>query len=307
MMNELKKKMIYYYLIFTFALVIAEWYLIQLLVIHLPEWMNLTETTGMLLETAALLISILLFALFAYGYYKKVKQSILQEVKRQAKERNMIFANIAHDLKNPISSVLGFARAMENGAVKEEEQQLILHTICEKTLQVDKMIQKLFQYAKLESEGYSLQCRSTDLCGLLREVLALQYSEIEGKNMELYIDIPDECVNREIDGAEFSRMLRNLISNAIKHNGDGTRLLVSLQQEKSNVKIVIADSGVEIPQQQRQTIFEPFQCSDESRVSKDGSGLGLAIARQIVHLHKGKIYIDDGIEGYTKGFVIELE
>ena len=306
MMNKLKKKIVYYYIIFTFVLMILEWYLFQLTMVHLPNWMSLSETESMILEFAAIMFSAILFVVFSYGYYRKVNQSILKEVKRQAKERNMLFANIAHDLKNPISSVLGFARALERGNVKEEEQQLVLHTICEKSLQVDEMIQKMFQYAKLETEGYALQCYDTDLCGVIREILALQYSEIEEKNMELDIAIPDGCVIKEIDAAEFSRVLRNLISNAIKHNEKGTRLLISLTQEKNKVKIIVADSGIPIPPEQSDTIFEPFQCSDESRVAKDGSGLGLAIVKQIVHLHKGKIYIDDKIEGYTKGFVIEL-
>lgn len=306
MMNELKKKIVYYYIIFTFVLVVLEWYVFQLVLVYVPKWMSLTGIGNMVLEFGAIMISVALFVVFSYGYYGKVSQSIRKEAKRQAKERNMLFANIAHDLKNPISSVLGFSRALESGAVKAEEQQLILHTICEKSLQVDEMIQKMFQYAKLEADGYSLQCQNTDLCGVLRQVLALQYSEIEEKNMNLDIDIPDGSVIKEIDVAEFSRVLQNLISNAIKHNEEGTKILVSLKKEKSIVKIMVADSGSVIPATQRQTIFEPFQCSDESRVAKDGSGLGLAIAKQIVHLHKGKIYVDDKIDGYTKGFVIEL-
>lgn len=306
MMNELKKKIVYYYIIFTFVLVILEWYLFQLMVVYLPKRMLLNETGKTMLELSAIMVSAVLFTIVAYGYYKKVNQSIIKETKRQAKERNMLFANIAHDLKNPISSVLGFARALESGAVKEEEQQTVLHTIGEKTLQVDEMIQKMFQYAKLEADGYLLQCQNTDLCKLIREVLALQYSEIEEKNMELDIDIPDKSVMKEIDVAEFSRVLRNLISNAIKHNENGTKIFVSLKENGNRVKIVVADSGIPIPPEQRQTIFEPFQCSDASRVAKDGSGLGLAIVRQIVQLHKGKIYIDDKIEEYTKGFVVEI-
>lgn len=306
MMNELKKKIVYYYIIVTFVLIVLEWYLFQFMIIYLPKWMSLSENASMILEFAAIMISGILFVGFSYGYYRKVKQIIIEESKKQAKERNMLFANIAHDLKNPISSVLGFARALESGTVKTEEQQLIFHTICEKALQVDEMIQKMFQYAKLEADGYSLQCKNTDLCGVLRQVLALQYSEMEEKNMNLDIDIPDGSVIKEIDVAEFSRVLQNLISNAIKHNEEGTKILVSLKKEKSMVKIIVADSGSAIPLAQRQTIFEPFQCSDESRVAKDGSGLGLAIAKQIVHLHKGKIYVDDKIDGYTKGFVIEL-
>ena len=68
----------------------------------------------------------------------------------------------------------------------------------------------------------------------------------------------------------------------------------------------VADMGSDILEAIKNDLFEPFKCSDTSRVSKDGSGLGLAITRRIVELHKGKIYVDTGISGYTKGFVIEL-
>ncbi len=306
MMYELKKKIVYYYIIFTAVLVILEWYLFQYALIKIPEVYSLTEGKAMIVEIIAILVSVMLFILFSYGYYKKVNESIIKESNKQANERNMLFANIAHDLKNPMSSVLGFARALENGAVKEEEQQAVLHTICEKSLQVDDMIRKMFQYAKYDSEGYNLHRQKTDLCGLIREVLALQYSEIEAKNIQLDIQLPEEAVSREVDVAEFSRVLGNLISNAVKHNEEGIKLLVELRQEKSLVKIIVADSGVEIPVNQRKLIFEPFNCSDESRVAKDGSGLGLAIVKQIVNLHGGKIYVDNKVEGYTKEFVIEL-
>ena len=83
-------------------------------------------------------------------------------------------------------------------------------------------------------------------------------------------------------------------------------MLVSLKEDDDKLSVIVADTGVEIPNSSYQSIFEPFQCSDESRQSKDGSGLGLAISKRIVELHKGKLYIDNHIKGYTKAFVIDM-
>ena len=77
-------------------------------------------------------------------------------------------------------------------------------------------------------------------------------------------------------------------------------------KDDTEITISVADTGVVIPKESYESVFEPFQCSDDSRQKKDGSGLGLAISKRIVELHNGKLYIDDSIKGYTKAFVINL-
>ena len=90
-----------------------------------------------------------------------------------------------------MSSVLGFARALEEGKVKEEEQQAIYRAISDKSTQMNDMILKMFHYAKMESDGYSLALKSEDLGAILRSVIADRYSEIEKHNIQLEIDIPE--------------------------------------------------------------------------------------------------------------------
>lgn len=305
-MNSLKTKIIYQYIITTFALLVCEGYLSYFLIKYIPSISKATGINEIFIECAGVFLGLTVLSVIAYYFYNKVSKSVNEESEKQIKQRNMIFANISHDLKNPMSSVLGFARALEEGKVSEGEQQAVYHAICNKSMQMNDMILKMFHYAKMESEGYSLALKTEDLGAILRNVIADRYSEIEKHKIELDIDIPEKTVEALVDIGEFSRVLNNLITNAIRHNNAGIGLLVRLEESNDKILLYVADTGRKIPKNDYNNIFEPFQCSDQSREKKDGSGLGLAISKRIVQLHNGKLYIDDNIKGYTKAFVIEM-
>ncbi|MBE6765772.1 MAG: HAMP domain-containing histidine kinase [Ruminococcaceae bacterium] len=305
-MNTLRKNIIYNYIIITFVLLAAEIYLCRLLFENIDLLAAKTGIGEIFFLIAGYIAFFSVFGLFSYGYYRRICDIVKEETDRQARERGVLFANIAHDLKNPISSVLGFARALESGAVEPEKQQTVYRTISAKSLQIDDMIQKMFRFAKLESDGYSLSLCERDICCAVRECAAARYGDIEARSIELDVDIPDTPVMKSIDSTEFSRLVENLVSNAIKHNDEGIKMLVSVSASGDRARVVIADSGSCIPEELRSSIFEPFRCSDVSRTTKDGSGLGLAIAKRIAELHGGRLYIDDNITGYTKAFVFEF-
>lgn len=306
-MNSLKTKIIYQYIITTVALLVCEGYLAYLLINHIQQISEAMGIDEMFIECAGAFVGLVILFAVSYYFYSKVSKNVNEESEKQVKQRNIIFANISHDLKNPMSSVLGFARALEEGKVSEDEQQAVFHSICDKSTQMNDMILKMFHYAKMESDGYSLALKTEDLGAILRNVIADRYAEIEKHNIELCIDISENPVVAKVDTAEFSRVINNLITNAIRHNGMGIGLLVRLNEYSDKISIIVADTGAEIPKDSYQSIFEPFQCSDESRQTKDGSGLGLAISKRIVELHNGQLYIDDNIKGYTKAFAIEMK
>lgn len=306
-MNNLKTKIIYQYIITTVALLVCEGYLAYILINHIQQISEAIGIDEMFIECAGAFVGLVILFAVSYYFYSKVSKNVNEESEKQVKQRNIIFANISHDLKNPMSSVLGFARALEEGKVSEDEQQAVFHSICDKSTQMNDMILKMFHYAKMESDGYSLALKTEDLGAILRYVIADRYAEIEKHNIELCIDISENPVVAKVDTAEFSRVINNLITNAIRHNDMGIGLLVRLNEYSDKISIIVADTGAEIPKDSYQSIFEPFQCSDESRQTKDGSGLGLAISKRIVELHNGQLYIDDSIKGYTKAFAIEMK
>lgn len=306
-MNHLKKKIIYYYLLITAVLLIVEWYIYRMMWQYCGIWSQKTGIPKSVFSIALGAVVVLLFCVVSYIYYGKVNEMIVKESERQVKERNMLFANISHDLKNPMASVLGYARALEEDAVSDSEKENVYHLIAQKSNQMNDMILKMFQYAKMESDGYGLTLVETDLCKMLRGILVDRFDELEEHQIELDMDLPEQEVIVAVDQSEFPRVINNLINNAINHNEDGIRVLIRVTQMDAQVKITVADSGCEIPEKLREEIFEPFKCSDDSRVLKNGSGLGLAITKRIVNLHQGSILIENDIAGYTKGFVIMLQ
>lgn len=306
-MNQLRKKIVYYYLIITSILLIAEWNIYQFIYQYSDMWSEKTGISKTIFLVSGGILVVVLFCAVSYIYYGKVNRMIINESERQVKERNIIFANISHDLKNPMASVIGYARALEEGAVQEDELNNVYRIISDKSNQMNDMILKMFQYAKMESKGYELNLVDTNICEMIRGVIIDRFDEFEEHNIKLDIDIPEYKIVQAIDVGEFTRAMNNLISNAIKHNEEGIKILIRVENsDNQKLKIIVADTGKEILETIKNDIFEPFKYSDISRTSKDGSGLGLAITRRIIELHNGKIYVDNNIIGYTKGFIIEI-
>ena len=305
-MNKLRKKIVYYYIIITIVLLIAEWNLFHLFEDHLAALIARFGISGELATACGILAMMLLFFAVSVLYYRKINQCVADEAQRQIRERSLLFANISHDLKNPMSSVIGFARALENGKVEAEDIPAVYHSICEKSLQMNGIIQKMFQFAKMESEGYALHKEPIELCGMLRAVVAEHYPEIEAHGIQLQAEIPESEIRICADRTELTRALDNLITNVIRHNPEGVGMLVSVKAADRRIRITVADTGIALPADSSETLFQPFYVSDASRQLKDGSGLGLAISRRIAELHGGRLYLDAQISGYTKGFVLEL-
>ncbi|MCM1388639.1 MAG: HAMP domain-containing histidine kinase, partial [Bacillus sp. (in: Bacteria)] len=217
-----------------------------------------------------LLIALLPYLLSAYYYYRAVSRKVeelLQEQSEQKEEydrqRNLMLSDIAHDIKTPVTTVVGYARALCDGMVKDEEKKKeYLQAIYAKSMRMDELITLLFEYVKLDSENFTLHKEKADLGELLRENAALLYADFEEKGMELNIDIPEQDFICEIDKMQMSRAVSNILTNTVKYNPPGTKILVSLSED---YQIRIADSGIEIDDELAEHIFEPFSRGDKAR------------------------------------------
>lgn len=304
-MKQLKKSITRYFILFALLLSLAE-----SLINGGFDWLMESITDEAVAVSAILvylLISILCFLLFSLWYAWVINKKILAETNRQLNERNVLYANIVHDLKTPMTSILGFSQALKEGKITAADKEDAVKTIYNKTKKANELLDLLFRYTKLSTDEYQMRLEKTDINRLVRESVAMNYEIFEEKQMKIEVDIPEVPIIREVDHLEFSRAINNLLVNAYRHNKNGCRVLVSIIKTDQKIKIVVADDGEAIDPELKTRIFEPFICGDESRNSKDGSGLGLAIAEKIVEKHHVKLYVDDGISGYTKGFVIEFQ
>ena len=171
------------------------------------------------------------------------------------------------------------------------------------------LIQLLFEYAKLNSRGFSLEKKRIDLAELLRENAAEMYADAEDKGMELVPEIPDTAVPVSGDPVQLSRVLNNLLTNAVRYNPAGTKILAALRKnagDNGDTLLIIADTGKAISGEAAERIFDPFSRGDAARPTDGGSGLGLSIAQSIIRMHGWELTLSTDIPAYTKGFVIRI-
>lgn len=248
--------------------------------------------------------------IFSKTVIKKVREmEQKQEEARQEfdRKRNLLLSDIAHDLRTPITTISGYAKAINDGMITDKEKQKeYLDIIQSKSKRMNDLIELLFEYVKIDSEGFKLEKEEYDLIELLRENAALMYTDIEDAQMEFVIDIPEESQIVEVDKLQFSRVITNLIVNAIRHNEENTIIKLSLKKYPGLVIIDIADNGREIPKDIQENIFEPFSRGDKSRNSKGGTGLGLSIAQKIINMHGWEINLNTNYPEYTKAFEIKV-
>ncbi|MBR5357879.1 MAG: HAMP domain-containing histidine kinase [Clostridiales bacterium] len=257
--------------------------------------------TSMIVIILLLLVAILVMAIVPYvvgaiAYttlvsreFRKLDEDITRQRAEDERAKYLMISDIVHDLKTPMTTVTGYAKALNEGMVKGEDQKEYLEAIYNKSGRMNEIVNLLFDYVKLDSEGYSLVKKTTDLTELVREIVALNYTDIEDAGDELDIGIPDGPIDIEADKMQFSRVITNLLVNAVKHNASETKIGVYVRDDYDNLRIYVADSGEMIPEDIAENLFDPFVMGDKSRVSKGGTGLGLSISKKICEMHGFKI------------------
>lgn len=276
--------------------------------------MGLYALKVLLLLFLLVLIWILPYVIGAIRYSRRVSAKVNEleqkRIKREREfdeQRNLLLSDITHDIKTPITTIAGFSRALADNAVPEGQNQEYLEAVYNKSMRVSELVSLLFEYVKLDSKGYVLNRNKTDFTELVRENIAEVYAEFEGKNFELELDIPDDEIMLNIDRMQLSRAINNILTNTVKYNPEGTKVMISLRLEGPKAILDISDTGVRIQREDAIHIFEPFYRADKARKSEGGNGLGLSISKRIVEMHGGEIYLISYLDSVKHGKVKSFE
>lgn len=253
---------------------------------------------------------VILFNFLAYVscgliFYIVVRSAIRKESERQVKENNLMYAAVAHDLKTPLTSIQGFAKALEDGKVPEEEKKEISDIIAKKSERMNELVDLLFEYSQLGTAEYKPNLSDFDIAGLMRGIIAENYSDLEDHKIEIDVHIPDTPVTVNADKRDITRALSNLVINTYKHNPDGITFYVRMEKAGDKCDIILADTGNDIPE--GMNIFEPFVTENTARSTGGGTGLGLALTKRIIDRYGGTIALVHDVPGYTKAFKIRLK
>ncbi|MBU3156264.1 HAMP domain-containing histidine kinase [Clostridium estertheticum] len=237
---------------------------------------------------------------------EKIQEEKLLKEKAEHNRKRMIL-DISHDLKNPLTSILGYSEfLLENNDIEIEDRNKLLKVINNNSRRANDLIQDLFEFSRVESTEYKLDVSNHDIGEFLRELIAGYVPIMEQKGVLYEFSITEDEVEIPFDRKNLDRALSNILLNSIKYNSPGITISIKLLLDNNVASIIIEDNGVGIPKEFQGNIFEPFVRVDTTRNSRNGgTGLGLAISKAIIEKHGGSITLVQDINKGCK-FIIKL-
>ncbi|AIK35678.1 MULTISPECIES: sensor histidine kinase [Bacillus] len=204
-----------------------------------------------------------------------------------------MLSNISHDLKTPLTVILGYTEMLNvDKTISEEERQVLLEKVHLKTLEVMELIHKFFDLAKLESGDKAVEMTKVNMNEVCREKILTFYDLVTTKGFEVHIDIPEKNVYALGNTEVLGRVLNNLISNAIAYGYDGKTLGITLRDDDRCVYVDVWDCGKGIDESHIDKVFERMYTLEDSRNRLyQGSGLGLTITKRLVEALGGEIHL----------------
>ena len=232
----------------------------------------------------------------------------LMDKEREAERtKNELITNVAHDLRTPLTSIIGYLELLAgNTQIPQEMQHKYIEIAYSKSRRLEKLIEDLFGFTKLNYGKIAMHIGQIDIVKLLEQLLEEAYPNFEEKNLsyDLQSNVPAKIISA--DGNLLARLFDNLIGNAIKYGADGKRVLVKIHGEEDTVTVSVTNFGRVIPADELPLLFNKFYRVEQSRsTATGGTGLGLAIAKEIVDMHGGTIRVASDLNGTV--FTVKLQ
>nr|WP_294470056.1 ATP-binding protein [uncultured Sellimonas sp.] len=216
--------------------------------------------------------------------------------------RKEFSANVSHELKTPLTSISGYAEIMKNGMVRPADIPVFSERIYKEARRLITLVEDIIKLSKLDEESVELEKEEVDLYELTREIVSRLSPQVSQKHIRMEVTgEPVECYGiRQI----LDEMVYNVCENAIKYNNEGGRVSVWVGNTLEGPKVSVSDTGIGIPKEHQERIFERFYRVDKSHSKeRGGTGLGLSIVKHGALLHGAKVSVDS-VPG--KGTRIEM-
>jgi len=228
------------------------------------------------------------------GELAKAFNKMSAELSRSVNTRKQMTADIAHELRTPLSLILGHAEAVHDGVLLPTMENFEI--IREEAARLEHLVNDLRILSLADAGELTITPQTIEPERLLQEVASPYQYHTQKKNITLDLDIASHLPTIEVDPGRMTQVLTNILDNATRHTPEGGRIVLSAKQTGSRIELSVQDSGHGLPPEELDRIFERFYQADPSRQRKDGgSGLGLAIAKSIVQAHNGQLSAESDI------------
>ena len=218
-------------------------------------------------------------------------RELMDKERESERTKNELITNVAHDLRTPLTSIIGYLELLAgNSKIPEQMQHKYIEIAYGKARRLEKLIEDLFGFTKLNYGRISMHVSQLDVVKLLGQLLEEAYPNFVEKNLsyDLQSNVPVKIITA--DGNLLARLFDNLIGNAIKYGADGKRVLVKILAQEDVVTVSITNYGYVIPPEELPLIFNKFYRVEQSRSSSTGgTGLGLSIVSDTVRRQGGTV------------------
>lgn len=224
----------------------------------------------------------------------KLDIQLNQRAAKEAEQRkNDLVVYLAHDLKTPLTSVIGYLSLLKDEReISSELQEKYLDITLDKAERLEDLINEFFEITRFNLTEQVLEISRVDIVRLLEQLTYEFKPMLSEKHLECHLDTPKQ-LEIKCDIQKMQRVLDNLLRNAVNYSFENTTIFITLKENKENISIVFENSGNTIPQEKLFHIFEQFFRLDSSRTTHTGgAGLGLSIAKEIIEQHGGTITAD---------------
>ena len=217
--------------------------------------------------------------------------------------RNAFIANVSHELKTPMTTIAGFADGILDGTIPKDQEDKYLATIADETRRLSRLVRSMLDMSRLESTGEDLtRRREFDISEKIVSTMLSFEARADDKQLDVDLQLPEDSMQVLADPDAITRVLYNLMDNAVKFAAPGSTLCVSLWKSEGKAYISVRDHGETIPPDDLPFIFDRFHKSDRSRsLDRDGVGLGLYLVKSILDAHGEDIAVTsrDGVTEFV--------
>lgn len=225
------------------------------------------------------------------GVLSRALASAGSELAATERKRREFLANVAHEIRTPVTSIRGYAQILSTQAVDDDTRREFLQTIHRNAVRIGVLVDDLLELEALEAGKAPPLAREPVLLGpIVKHVTETLRARAAETGAAIATDVPHEIAARG-DGDAIERILLNLADNALRHGGANVRVAIAARRAGDRVRVTVSDSGPGIPEAHRAAIFERFH---RAKATRDGSGLGLAIARELAVAMDGSLSLDGG-------------
>lgn len=230
----------------------------------------------------------------------------IEEERKIEQSKDELITNVSHDIRTPLTSIIGYLGLIEDGQYHSEEELLkYTHTAYSKAKQMKSLVENLFEYTKVRQPTVPVNMSQFDMVQLVEQLAADFELEARSKGIEIQVLPKENQLLMDGDTEKLVRVFNNLFTNAFKYGAGATKIVVEIEKVGTEAVVVVKNNGAQIPQQSLDSLFDRFYRVEESRnQATGGTGLGLAITQSIVALHGGYIYAKSNPEWTS--FIIHL-